>query len=292
MEGRNSKGRFVKGHKISENLKEINRKIQTGRKHSEATNKKQSISRHKWLTNPNNKKKFLESQKESAFKRRKWKISKEELYDLYWNKKLSIRQIAKKLNTSYGVVHSLFERENVPRRTDKEGMKLNPAKLTEKGRTSISENTRKNKKRAWQDQEYRKKMLIILKDARKNITEESLKKSFKSLSIKPNKPEKFIIRLIKQNNLPFKYVGDGKIWIGKRCPDFISTNGDKKIIELHGRAFHDPNSRRGKVVGIPYHRTKKGTIEHYKKHGYSCLVIWDDELKEPQKVLNKITTFS
>ncbi len=80
--------------------------------------------------------------------------------------------------------------------------------------------------------------------------------------------------------------------IGGRCPDFISTNGYKKIIEMHGRAYHDPNSRMGKVIKIPYRRTEKGTIEHYAKHGYETLVIWDNELKNPNQVIDKITNFS
>ena len=403
MEGRDSQGRFVKGHKISEELKEINRKTQTGSKCSEETKKKHSVSSKEWHKKLDNKKRFSKAHKKEGMKRRKWKTSKEELYDLYWNQKLSIRQIAKKLNTSYGVVHSLFRRENIPRRISSEGRKLNPQKLTEKGRKILSKKVSKNKKDAWQDPKYREKMLVILEDARKNITEESIrkmkeknsftwlndykteiidlyksgdstekigkkfgvcgtsiskllkkngvkinplggitkirklekedewlnqrnkkigegnegippseeakikqsishkklwedeefaKKMFKSLNIRPNKPEKVIIRFIEKFLLPFKYVGDGKIWIGGRCPDFISTNGDKKIIEMHGRAFHDPNSRRGQVVKIPYRRTEKGTIEHYTKHGYKTLVIWDDELKNPNQVINKITNFS
>jgi len=120
---------------------------------------------------------------------------------------------------------------------------------------------------------------------------EFVKKVKKALNIKPNKPEKIIIKLLQENKLPFEYAGDGKIIIGRKNPDFISTNGDKKVIEMHGRAFHDPNFKGRFVKEIIYHRTKKGTIKYYQKYGYSCLVIWDYELKNPIKVLNKIRNF-
>jgi len=400
---RDRKGKFVKGHKVPKEWKEINRKVQTGKKHSDITKKKHSISLKKWYKKPENKRKFLESIKEPSIKRRKWKISKEELYDLYWNKKLSMRQIARKFGIGYNSVYKRMKRENIQIRTSKEGSKLNPGKLTEKGRKSLSESTIKKNQEALQDPRYIKQMLINLKNARNNITEESIKKMgeknsftwlddykheiiklykngdstekigkkfnvcrsvilrllkkwkikinpwegiekvrtlekeetwlnkrnknigksnkgkimsestnlknseihkklwenedfakrmFKSFQVKPNIPEKVIIKLLKKNNLPFHYVGDGKSWINGKNPDFISTNGEKKVIEMHGRAFHDPNSKRGKVVEIPHYKTEKGTIEHYEKNGYSCLVIWDNELDDQNKVLNKIQNFS
>jgi len=131
-------------------------------------------------------------------------------------------------------------------------------------------------KERWQNKEYKEKVF---------------KKIFKSLNIQPNKPEKILIMLFKKHNLPFKYVGDGKVWIDGRNPDFIS-NDSKKIIEMHGRAYHDPTHRFGKSLKIPYGRTKQGTIKHYNKNGYPCLVIWDDELKDIDKVLSKIQQFN
>ncbi len=182
MERRDKKGRFVKGHKISEELKEINRKTQIGRKQSKETKKKHSIISKEWHKKPENRKKYLKSQKESAFKRRKLKISKEELYDLYWVQELSIRQIAKKFRVKYNPVYQRMKIEGIPKRISKEGRKLNPPKLTDIGRKSISDSTKKRKKEDWQDPIYKEKMLINLEDARKNITEESIKKGFKSLS--------------------------------------------------------------------------------------------------------------
>jgi len=32
-------------------------------------------------------------------------------------------------------------------------------------------------------------------------------------------------------------------------------------------------------------------IDHFKKYGYDCLIIWEEELKSPDKVVEKIKNF-
>jgi len=100
-------------------------------------------------------------------------------------------------------------------------------------------------------------------------------------NIKPNKPEKIMINLIKENNLPFNYVGDGQVIIGGFNPDFLSKN-PKKIIEVFGDYWHNLSKIKN--------RDKKRFGE-YKKYGYETLVIWEHELKNPFQVLNKIKGF-
>jgi hypothetical protein len=31
--------------------------------------------------------------------------------------------------------------------------------------------------------------------------------------------------------------------------------------------------------------------DHFKKYGYNCLVIWSEELKNPEKVIEKMKVF-
>jgi len=98
-------------------------------------------------------------------------------------------------------------------------------------------------------------------------------------NIKPNNPEKVIIALLEQAKLPFKYVGDGKIWIGRRNPDFLNINGKKQVIELLGTYWHllfDGAQRK----------------EHYKQYGFDCLIIWEDELSNEPRLLAKLKRFS
>ena len=108
-------------------------------------------------------------------------------------------------------------------------------------------------------------------------------KSRKFNRFKPNKPEKVMINLFKENDLPFNYVGDGKIWFrGQNSafnPDFLSKN-PKHIIELFGDYWHRNTKKRDKE-----------RLKTYSKYGYKTLVIWEHELKNHNKVINKIRNF-
>ena len=98
---------------------------------------------------------------------------------------------------------------------------------------------------------------------------------------KPNYVEKLLTELIGWAELPFKYVGSGEVWLGNRNPDFININGKKQVIELFGAYWH-PESDVGQ-------RT-----EHYKKYGFSTLVIWASELASVSSqldVVGKIISF-
>lgn len=103
-----------------------------------------------------------------------------------------------------------------------------------------------------------------------------------ALQIKPNKFEKNMSILL--NNLfpkTYKYVGNGKRIIEGFCPDFIHIKGEKKIIEFNGDYWHrntqDKDMRKLRI---------------YKKCGYKTLVIWEHELKTPEKVLDKLIKFN
>lgn len=109
-----------------------------------------------------------------------------------------------------------------------------------------------------------------------------IEKRFKAMNIKPNKPEKLLNKLL-QENFPnqFKYTGDGKVIIGRFNPDFI-CNQSKKIIEMYGDYFHNlPPSKE---------RDERRLIA-YTTRGYSTLILWEHELKNPNQVLNKINEF-
>ncbi|HDZ15647.1 hypothetical protein LCGC14_0570260 [marine sediment metagenome] len=83
--------------------------------------------------------------------------------------------------------------------------------------------------------------------------------------LKPNKLElKFEDFLNELFPNEYKYVGDFDTFIGGKCPDFMNVNGQKKLIEVYGDYWHrndDPQDR----------------IDHFKKYGFDCLVIWESE---------------
>lgn len=93
---------------------------------------------------------------------------------------------------------------------------------------------------------------------------------------KQNKQEKFIESILPRG---FKFVGDGKTFIGGYVPDFINFK-KKLIIEFFGTYWHKKRIKQDQL-----------RINCYKRNGYKTLIIWDIELKNLTKLNNKIKMF-
>ncbi len=111
-------------------------------------------------------------------------------------------------------------------------------------------------------------------------------KARKANNFRPNKVEAILINLIRENNLPFNYVGDGKFWLkGEKHsfnPDFVSENS-KHIIEIFGNYWH--NLSRIKIRDEERLRT-------FQNQGYKTLIIWEKELRNLDNVKEKINNFA
>jgi len=118
-----------------------------------------------------------------------------------------------------------------------------------------------------------------------NNNKEFQKKRIKGLIKRPTIPEQILINLINNSNLPYKYTGNGEVIIGRKNPDFINYNGQKKIIELFGGYWHL------KIKNLNWNRTEFGTTAIYSQYGFKTLIIWENELKDLNKVLEKIKKF-
>lgn len=100
----------------------------------------------------------------------------------------------------------------------------------------------------------------------------------------PNKTEIFLINIIQNLNLNFQFVGNYKIWIGGKNPDFIN-NDSNKIIEFFGY-YHRKSS---------FQQNKKHENErkiHFEKYGYKCLILWDEDLKNIELLKIKLLNFN
>lgn len=164
---------------------------------------------------------------------------------------------------------SRFKEGNVPWNKDKKGLQQGWNKG--KKLPPLSEEHKRKISLAWQNPEFVKKM-------------------FKAFAAKPNKAEKQLDVLIRSVTADFKYNGDFSqgITIGGRVPDFVNMNGRKQVIELFGDWFHS------KEFAEHFNRTfvsVEDKIAHYKKFGFDCLVVWENELKNKETVLNKINNF-
>ena len=169
-------------------------------------------------------------------------------------------QLMKKSHARQKVKNRLSKAQTKRFRKKEERLKLHNAaeKFWTKEERRIVEIRMRNR---WKDPEYITKMT--------------------SLFIKGmNKSEKRLFDIInKVDPKRWEFVGDGKVWINAKCPDFIQINGKKLIIELFGDYWH------GK-------RDVEERKKHFGKYGYETLIIWESQLKEcPEKIKDEIKTF-
>lgn len=101
----------------------------------------------------------------------------------------------------------------------------------------------------------------------------------KARNLKPNKSEIRLQELL-DKHFPneWKFVGDGQLIIGGKCPDFANINGKKSLIELFGLYWHK-------------NENPQVRIDHYREYGYRCMVIWENELNDREQLMQKIGDF-
>lgn len=240
-------------------------KINIGRKHTEETKKKMSKS-HKGIL-----------------------FSKEHI------KKLSLSHKGKP-SSFHGKHHSEETKIMISKTKKKQyenGEVIHPRGML--GKKHSEETIRQiiNNRKWYKHSEETKKKISLIKSGKKFSINHKKKLSISHIKaikkgiykIRPNKPEKQLIKIIKENSLPFNYVGNGTIWFRKGNhafnPDFLSKN-PKHIIELFGDYFHN----------LPQNIEKdKKRLKIYSKYGYKTLIIWEHELKDKQNVINRIKNF-
>ena len=78
--------------------------------------------------------------------------------------------------------------------------------------------------------------------------------------------EKRVEKVINKYNLPYKFVGDGKFYIERKCPDFINTNGEKKAVEVFWQ-------RHKEQFAGGLENWKKERIEIFGKYGWEIIFL-------------------
>lgn len=139
-------------------------------------------------------------------------------------------------------------------------------------------------KRSWQDPEYPWNNM--------QFREEVGAKILKANCMRPTKPEKQVIRILKALSSNIKYVGDGKRenWISGKNPDFI--NKDKKqIIEVFGCFWHCCK-KCGHLNKASQRQKDASRISKFEELGYSVIVIWEHELSNLKVLTKKLTVFT
>jgi len=104
---------------------------------------------------------------------------------------------------------------------------------------------------------------------------------------KPNNLERKFLLMIKKYNLPYRYVGDGRLWIENINPDFINCNGKKEVVEIFGDYWHNPKLNKN-CKHIHTEKVRKSLLQ---KYGFKCIVIWErefDNKKWEENIINKL----
>lgn len=132
-------------------------------------------------------------------------------------------------------------------------------------------------KLAWQRPDYVAKHRETMKTHWKDP--KFVKKQIEARDMRPNKPELFILGVLNEvYPNEWKYTGDFSFMIGGKNPDFANVNGQKKLIEHFGIYYHrgeDPQER----------------INHFKKWGFDTLVVWENELKNKNRLKVRFINF-
>ena len=256
-------------HHSEERRKKISEK-QKGRTISEETRQKISLAKKQWWSNPLVRQNMLKIFRSENYRAQMSDIMKKRAQNGEWGKKLSeALKTHWRDNEKRKKQHAEFHRKRWANPKTRE--KLVNSMILAQNKPEVKEKISKASRKRWANPEYKSRVV---------------KKIIKGSHKKPNNPEKRIIEITKRHSLPFKYVGDGAVIIKGHNPDFISTDGSKKIIEVFGRVYHDPEHTFLKT--IPLERQEDGRKKMFSEAGYKTLILWDDELDNEELLVERI----
>ena len=97
----------------------------------------------------------------------------------------------------------------------------------------------------------------------------------------PNNQELLLLGMITYLGLPYKWTGNAQFVLAGCCPDFLHSNGEKKVIELFGEKWHRPEE-------------EPARLELFKNNGYKTLIIWGKQLQRAyrRRLFAKLQAFN
>lgn len=127
-----------------------------------------------------------------------------------------------------------------------------------------------------------KKQSLESKIKRSNSMKERYKKdpSLIKRCLKKNPKSSLEIKfenIIKKHNLPYKFVGNGEVLVGRKCPDFVNVNGKKIAIEVFYSRHKDKFAN-----GLVFWMTEREKL--FKEYGWQLeffneIQVNEDEIK-------------
>ncbi len=228
--------------------------------------------------------------------------------DPEWKKKRA-KQAKKKMEELFldPAVRKLWSERSKEQRKDPKYMEALEAGLANPDVIKVrSENARAQMLKQWQDPEFRKAMVektkrqwkdpefqrLRVKTARKQMLKLWEDSEYRERTVKrlltirsPNKKELLLASILHELDLPYEFVGDGKLIIDGRNPDFTNVDGQKKLIELYGEHFHrEEKAENGGDEG-------KARKDFFQRYGYQTLIVWERELENKETLIKKLIEF-
>lgn len=167
--------------------------------------------------------------------------------------------------------------------------------MTDEQKTASTDRLREYATRQWEDETYRMHMKTALRayNGRPEVRERKqaemrsrwgdpdyVKNFIGKAHASPNKVEAKLFELI--NSLcpnEWRFVGDGSLVVGTKCPDFVNDSKNL-LIELFGDYWHQGENPSDK-------------INYFRGFGYETLVIWESEFyKDPEALSETIKLFN
>jgi len=184
------------------------------------------------------------------------------------------------LKNRQGISRALAGRRLSEEHKRKISESLRGRELSAEHKKKLSEASKRNNPRWWATHPYpesaKAKLSKIMSDKLKDpeIRRDWVARLWSGR--RPTRPELKLLNIINANNLPYKYVGDGKLFLGNppMNPDFIHET-ESVVIEVFGSYWHSKED-------------EEKRIEAWNKLGFECTVIWDFELNNEERVLEKI----
>lgn len=222
-----------------------------GKRHTEETRKKMSLSNRRVF---------------SAEYRRKLSLAlRGKRRSLETRRKISLGLAGKILSTEHK--HKISEGLRGHRVSLESRRKMAAKKIGSVHSAEHNRNMSEAMKRKWKEPGY---------------AEATTRKAIAASHARPNRSEQSLAAIL-DSLAPgtWKYVGNGLMVLGGKCPDFVNVNGRKQIIELFGDYWHR----------LPGRESEAERIAHFRPFGYDTLIVWESELKNESLLRAKLAAF-
>ena len=110
------------------------------------------------------------------------------------------------------------------------------------------------------------------------LTKEHIRNSLRRREI--SSLEKKFNDIVFENNLPYKFVGNGNFFIERKNPDFINTNGEKIAVEVYAKYYKLRNN-------ISIDEWKENRQKIFNEYGWKIIFFDETEVNE-ENVIRKL----